>query len=90
LRKLPQAVVKGEPSFSLIEVPTRLPAQSPLRLHIGSCMKLFGTTRFFSLTAGARLYFGGGPMRMGSYGVLDAMSEMASPASSPGDVHRHD
>jgi hypothetical protein len=38
LRKLPQAVVKGESSFSLIEVPTRLAAHSPLRLHIGSCM----------------------------------------------------
>jgi hypothetical protein len=55
-----------------------------------SARALFGTTRFFSFTAGARLYFGGGPMRMGSYGVLDAMSAMASPASSPGDVHRHD
>jgi hypothetical protein len=38
LRKLPQAVVKGDPSFSLIEVPTRLAAHSPLRLHIHSCM----------------------------------------------------
>lgn len=38
LRKLSQAVVKGEPSFSLIEVPNRLAAQSPLRLYIGSCM----------------------------------------------------
>jgi hypothetical protein len=37
--------------------------------------ELFGTTSFFSLTAGARLFIGGGPMRMGSYGVLDAMTE---------------
>ena len=36
LRKLPQAVVGGESSFALVEVPTRLPAHSPLRLHIGS------------------------------------------------------
>lgn len=37
-RKLPQAAVTGEPSFSLIEVSNRLAARSPLRLYIGSCM----------------------------------------------------
>lgn len=35
---------------------------------------LFGTERFVSVTAGFRLFFGGGPMRMGSYGVLDDMT----------------
>lgn len=36
---------------------------------------LFGTNSFFSLSAGVRLFIGGGPMRMGTYGVLDAMTE---------------
>ena len=35
---------------------------------------LFGRDAFWSATAGFRLYFGGGKMRMGSYGVLDPMS----------------
>lgn len=36
---------------------------------------LFGGNDFWSLTAGFRLYFGArGPMRMGSYGVLDDMT----------------
>lgn len=35
---------------------------------------LFGTTDFWAVTAGFRIFFGGGPMRMGSYGVLDPMS----------------
>ena len=35
---------------------------------------LFGTDRFVSVTAGFRLFLGGGPMRMGSYGVLDDMT----------------
>ncbi|MBR9989277.1 MAG: hypothetical protein KFH98_05935 [Gemmatimonadetes bacterium] len=39
-----------------------------------SATELFGTTSFFSVTAGLRLFIGGGPMRMGSYGVLDAMT----------------
>jgi hypothetical protein len=36
--------------------------------------ELFGTDNFFTLTAGFRLFLGGGPMRMGAYGVLDAMT----------------
>jgi hypothetical protein len=28
------------------------------------------------VSAGARIFLGGGPMRMGSYGVLDAMTQM--------------
>jgi len=37
---------------------------------------LFGTTRFWALSAGARIFLGGEPMRMGSYGVLDSMTEI--------------
>lgn len=35
---------------------------------------LFLTDDFWSLSVGFRAFFGGGPMRMGSYGVLDPMS----------------
>jgi hypothetical protein len=38
---------------------------------------LFGTTAFWSLSVGARVFLGGSPMRMGSYGVLDPMTEMS-------------
>ena len=37
---------------------------------------LFGRSSFFSLSAGVRVFLGGDPMRMGSYGVLDAMTLM--------------
>jgi hypothetical protein len=37
---------------------------------------LFGTDSFWTLSAGFRVYLGGGPMRMGMYGVLDPMSVM--------------
>jgi hypothetical protein len=37
---------------------------------------LFGSTSFWSLSAGLRIYLGGGPMRMGLYGVLDPMTNM--------------
>ncbi len=37
---------------------------------------LFGTDSFWSLSLGFRVFFGGGPMRMGAYGVLDPMTEM--------------
>ncbi|HEX6037830.1 hypothetical protein [Longimicrobium sp.] len=50
---------------------------------------LFGQTSFWSLTAGFRIFLGsGGPMRMGSYGVLDDMSSNHRPASATG-VHGH-
>jgi hypothetical protein len=58
-----------------------------------SARELFGTTRLWTLTAGARLYFGGGPMRMGSYGVLDAMTDAMRahgsgvPAAPPAHEH---
>ena len=38
---------------------------------------LFGTTNFWAVSIGARLFMGGDPMRMGSYGVLDPMTEMS-------------
>ena len=37
---------------------------------------LFGSSSFFGLTAGFRLFLGGEPMRMGAYGVLDAATFM--------------
>lgn len=37
---------------------------------------LFGTPRSIGLTLGARIYLGGDPMRMGTYGVLDPMTRM--------------
>lgn len=53
-----------------------------------SATDLFGGTSFWALSFGARLFFGGEPMRMGSYGVLDAMTEMSRAATS-GAVHVH-
>jgi hypothetical protein len=35
--------------------------------------------RFWTVSAGFRLFFGGGPMRMGSYGALDDMTLMHHP-----------
>jgi len=40
---------------------------------------LFGSEGFWTVSAGFRLFFGGGPMRMGSYGVLDDMTLMHHP-----------
>ena len=39
--------------------------------------ELFGGTRFWVVSVGARIFLGGEPMRMGTYGVLDAMTSMA-------------
>lgn len=44
--------------------------------------ELFGRDNFWSISAGFRLFLGGSPMRMGSYGVLDPMSA----AMRPGQV----
>jgi hypothetical protein len=41
-----------------------------------SATELYGTTSFWVVSAGARVFLGGGPMRMGSYGALDAMTHM--------------
>jgi hypothetical protein len=40
---------------------------------------LFGSDHFWTVSAGVRLFLGGGPMRMGSYGVLDDMTLMHHP-----------
>ena len=37
---------------------------------------LFGTTSFWAISVGARVFLGGNPMRMGNYGVLDPMTAM--------------
>ena len=43
---------------------------------------MFGRKEFWSATVGFRLYFGGGSMRMGSYGVLDPMSAAMRPGAN--------
>jgi hypothetical protein len=43
---------------------------------------LFGSRNFWGLSAGARIYLGGGPMRMGSYGALDPMTASMRPRAS--------
>ena len=45
---------------------------------------LFGSGSFWSISLGARVFLGGGPMRMGRYGVLDAMTEMTRGAAAGG------
>lgn len=51
---------------------------------------MYGGTQFFSITAGARLYFGGGAMRMGSYGMLDPMtSAMRQGVRGSNEQHVH-
>jgi hypothetical protein len=46
---------------------------------------LFGGSSFWSVSAGVRLFLGsGGPMRMGSYGLLDDMTSNHRPATSTG------
>jgi hypothetical protein len=37
---------------------------------------LFGRSSFWSLSAGVRVFLGGEPMRMGTYGILDPMTVM--------------
>ena len=52
---------------------------------------LFGKSSFWGLTAGFRIFLGGDPMRMGSYGVLDPMTSMhragSMPTASAGSSH---
>jgi hypothetical protein len=53
---------------------------------------LFGRSSFLSLSAGFRLFLGGEPMRMGAYGVLDAMTQMHRMQMQPmasANQHRH-
>lgn len=49
---------------------------------------LFGGDRFWSVSAGVRLFLGSaGPMRMGSYGVLDDMTSNHRPVPGKGRGH---
>lgn len=52
---------------------------------------LFGQHNFWGLSAGFRVFLGGDPMRMGSYGVLDAMTSMhrGMPMSMPAGEGPH-
>lgn len=53
---------------------------------------LYGAQGFWGVSAGVRFFFGGGPMRMGSYGMLDPMVAAMRPAAShaePSDSHGH-
>ena len=51
---------------------------------------LFGTSSFFSFSAGVRVFLGGGPMRMGRYGVLDPMTAaMRAGGHDHGHDHNH-
>lgn len=49
---------------------------------------LFGERDFWSLSTGFRLYWGGGPMRMGRYGALAAHAPTV-PASAGSVTHTH-
>ena len=48
---------------------------------------LYGRDGFWGLSAGARVFFGGGPMRMGAYGALDPMAGMLR---TPGMAGMHE
>jgi hypothetical protein len=55
-----------------------------------SATELFGGTRFWVVSVGARIFLGGEPLRMGSYGVLDPMTSMArAMAGMEGMQHIH-
>ena len=50
---------------------------------------LYGGRTFWSVSAGARLFLGGGPMRMGSYGALDPMAAARRPRADMPEHHGH-
>jgi hypothetical protein len=50
---------------------------------------LFGSSRFWSISLGARIFFGGEAMRMGTYGVLDAMTRMHKPMMTTSAAQQH-
>jgi hypothetical protein len=54
-----------------------------------TAMGLFGGTRFWALSFGARVFLGGEPMRMGSYGILDSMTETEIGAGPVLGAHVH-
>ena len=52
--------------------------------------ELFGRSNFLSLSAGFRIFLGGEPMRMGTYGVLDPMTSMHRMQMQPvASTHQH-
>lgn len=50
-------------------------------------VELFGTDSFWGLTAGFRIFLGGDPMRMGSYGILDPMTAGHRGGAAGADAH---
>ena len=50
---------------------------------------LYGSREFWSVSAGARIFLGGGPMRMGSYGALDPMTAAMRPRADMPEHHGH-
>lgn len=50
---------------------------------------LFGADRIWAVSVGARVFLGGGPMRMGSYGVLDPVSRMRRQMGGEADGMGH-
>jgi hypothetical protein len=51
---------------------------------------LLGGTSFWAISLGARVFLGGGPMRMGSYGVLDPVTAMQRGMAGTADMqHVH-
>jgi hypothetical protein len=52
---------------------------------------LFGRSSFWTLSAGMRVFVGGEPMRMGTYGILDPMTAMHKmPAAHAADETSHE
>ncbi len=53
--------------------------------------QLYGRTRFWSFSGGFRIFLGGDPMRMGSYGILDPMTMMhrMQMAAAAAPAHEH-
>jgi hypothetical protein len=54
-----------------------------------SATDLFGGTSFWAISLGARVFFGGDPMRMGSYGVLDPATAMNRAGAGTDATHVH-
>jgi hypothetical protein len=51
---------------------------------------LFGGTGFWAFSAGMRIFLGGGPMRMGTYGVLDPMTDAMRRMDHGAEVHEEE
>ena len=51
---------------------------------------MYGGRAFWSVSVGARVFLGGGAMRMGSYGMLDPMTAAMRPhTTAPSATHAH-